>query len=178
MIKSYSRKGDTMEYLKIGQIVNTRGIKGELKIKSFTDFQTDRYQSGSKVYVFYEGEYLEFTVKKYYSFKNQDILVFKNHEDINLVEKYKGSDIYTLADNETTLYEDEFHISEIIDLDVYQNEKLVGKVIDVKEYPQGDYLVIETKDSQNKLVPFHDEFIINIDLDENRIEIVEMEGLL
>ena len=167
-----------MEYLKIGKILNTRGIKGELKIKPLTDFQEDRYKQGNKVYILFENKYLEFEVKKYRNIKNMDILVFKDNEDINLIEKYKGSYIYVLADSDITLYENEYHLSEIIDLDVYQNNNLIGKVYDVKSYPQGDYLDILLNNDKHALIPFRDEFVTDVNLDEAYIEVVEMEGLI
>jgi 16S rRNA processing protein RimM len=167
-----------MDYIKIGKILNTRGIRGEMKIKSFTDFQTDRYQVGKAIFIFFENEYLEFEVKNYRPYKKMDLLVLKNHEDINLIEKYKGSEIFVVADAETTLFEDEYHLSEIINLEVYQGDKLVGHIYDVKAYPQGDYLEILTLDEQKKLVPFRDEFVTLVDIEAERIEIIEMEGLL
>jgi 16S rRNA processing protein RimM len=167
-----------MDYIKIGKILNTRGIKGELKIKSLTDFQADRYQIGKIIYIYFENQYLEFEVKQYKSHNNMDFLVLKNYEDINLVEKYKGSEIYVSSDDETTLFEDEFHLSEIIDLEVYQDDILIGNVFDVKAYPQGDYLEILTLDGQKKQIPFRDEFVISVDLENERIEIINMEGLL
>ena len=54
-----------MEYICIGKIVNTHGIKGELKISSYSDFDRERYQKGNTVYVRFEGNYLPFTVKTY-----------------------------------------------------------------------------------------------------------------
>ncbi|XFA98858.1 ribosome maturation factor RimM [Candidatus Izemoplasma sp. B36] len=167
-----------MEYLKIGKILNTRGIKGELKIKPLTDFQEDRYKQGNKVYILFKNKYLEFEVKKYRNIKNMDILVFKDNEDINLIEKYKGSYIYVLADSYITLYENEYHLSEIIDLDVYQKSNLIGKVYDVKSYPQGDYLDILLNNDKHALIPFRDEFVTDVNLEKAYIEVVEMEGLI
>ena len=167
-----------MEYMKIGRILNTRGIKGELKIKSFTDFQDDRYKKGNKIYIYFQDEYLEFEVKKHYKFKSLDLLLLKDYEDINLVEKYKGFDIYVDSNSQTTLFEDEYHLSEILGLKVYQNNKELGKVVDVKTYPQGDYLDILTNLNKHSLIPFRDEFVINVNIEKKFIEIVEMEGLI
>lgn len=167
-----------MEYFKIGSIVNTKGIKGELKVKSLTDFQEDRYKKGNSVFILYKNQYQEFIIKNYKPYKNLDLITLKNNEDINLVEKYKGCDIFVSIDSDTTLYEDEYHISEIIDLEVYQAGKLVGVITDVFTYPQGDYIEIRTNDKNRKLVPFRDEFVIEENLEEGYIEIIEMEGLL
>jgi len=168
-----------MEYLKIGKIINTKGIKGELRVKPLTDFQTDRYKKGNTIYVFFGNEYLEFKVKSYKPYKNLDLLILNGYEDINLVEKYKGSEIFVTNESETTLYDDEYHISEILDLDVYQGDKLIGVISDVIAYPQGDYIEIESAiDKIRKIVPFRDEFILETNLEEGYLVIIEMEGLL
>ncbi|MBN2541184.1 MAG: 16S rRNA processing protein RimM [Bacilli bacterium] len=167
-----------MEYIKIGTIVNTKGIRGELKVQSFTDFQEDRYRTGNTIYIFYDNEYLPFQVKAYSPYKNQDLLVLKDHEDINLVEKFKGSDVYVPEEAETTLFEDEYHVNELLELDVYQNSNLVGTIANVVAYPQGDYLDILQESGKHSLVPFRDEFVLEVNLDEGYVEIIEMEGLL
>ncbi len=167
-----------MEYIKIGKILNTRGIKGELKIRPLTDFQTDRYQVGKTIYIFFNNEYLKFEVKRYKSHNKMDLLILKDNEDINLIEKYKGSEIFVSADSETTLYEDEYHLSEIIGLEVYQNDILIGHISDVKSYPQYDYLEIKTLKEVKKLIPFLDKFVTSVDLETERIDLVDMEGLL
>ena len=167
-----------MEYLKIGKIVNTRGIRGEMKIKPLTDFQEDRYKIGNTVYILFEGTYIPFVIKKYNSHKNLDFVILKDNEDINLIEKYKGSDIYVDSDSEITLYEDEYHLSELVDIDVFQSNLNIGRVVDVLEYPQGDYLVIEKHNGERKSIPFRDEFILEIDIENKTIKIIDMEGLL
>ena len=167
-----------MEYLKIGEIVNTRGIKGELKIKSFTDFQEDRYKKGNKVYIKFENKYLEFEVLKYRNISNIDVLLFKDNEDINLVEKYKGCEISVIDDSEITLFEDEYHISEIIGLKVYQSKKNIGEIYGVVNYPQGDYLDIMLESGKHSFIPFRDEFVLEVNTEDEFVEIIDMEGLI
>lgn len=167
-----------MEYYKVGKIINTRGIKGELKVKSLTDFTSDRFATGNTVYVKKANDYIPFKVKSFNSVNHQDILVFDKNEDINLVEQYKGCDLYVDDTNETTLYEDEYHLSEILGVEVYQKDQLVGIVDDVKDYPQGDYLDVVLESGKHALIPFRDEFILDVDLENNRIDVVDMEGLI
>ncbi len=167
-----------MEYIKIGRIMNTKGIRGELKIQTQTDFPEDRFGKGNTIYLFFQNKYLPFEVLSFAPYKNQDLLILKDLQDINLVEKYKGCDIYVPSDSETTLYEDEYHVNELLDLDVYQNNTLVGVVANVLNYPAGDYLDVLQESSKHSLIPFRDEFIIEVNLEEGFIEIVEMEGLL
>jgi len=167
-----------MDYVKIGTIVNTRGIHGELKVRSLTDFQSDYYQPGNEIYILYQDKYLSVNVKRHQFFKNQDLIILNDYEDINLVEKFKGSDVFVNADQEMTFAEDEYHISEIIGLKVYQAGKMIGEVSDVREFPQGDYLEVLQTSGKKSLIPFRDEFVIDFSLNDETIEIVDMEGLL
>lgn len=162
-----------MEYFKCGTILKTHGIKGDLKIKPLTDF--NRFFKGSHLYVLFKDEYIEEEVVKSVTFQNGFLISFKGKEDINLVEKYHGCDIY-VKDIDRGELESGYYYSEIIGLLCYnQHDKLVGKVINIIEYPHAKYLEIET-DKKKCLVPFIDEFII--DVKEDRIIINEIEGLL
>lgn len=137
--------------------------------------QADRFKPGNKIYLNENNNFIELTIKSHTIHKNQDMLVFKDYEDINKIEKYKGYDLFVPIDQEVFLDENEFFIEELIGLKVYQGDVLKGVVKDIVTYPQGDYLVVETE-TGDKLVPFHDEFIES--QDEEKISVVEMEGLL
>ena len=166
-----------MEYVLIGKILNTFGIKGELKVASYTDFDDERFKKNTKVYV--GDKYLEFTVKSYRNHKGFILLTFKDHEDINLVEKYKNCLIYKSSKDIKPLKKGEYYFSDLKDLDVYVNDKLVGKVLKVEEGIKHNNLrVIKNDDNKEYLVPFIPVFILNVDLDNKRIDVLEMEGLL
>ena len=77
--------------------------------------------------------------------------------------------------NETLVYD---HISEIIGLKVYQAEKLIGTVFDIKDYPQGDYLDILLETKKHAYIPFRDEFVTDVDIEKEYVKIIEMEGLI
>ena len=106
-----------MEYICIGKIVNTHGIKGELKISSYSDFDRERYQKGNTVYVRFEGNYLPFTVKTYRTHKGHALVSFENHLDINLVEKYKTCEVYISRVDRKPLQNGKYYRDEIIGLE-------------------------------------------------------------
>ena len=166
------------DFILIGKIVNTHGIKGEIKLFSLTDFKNERYHKQNKTYIDFNGEKVFVKIKSFRPHKGFDLIVFEGLEDINLVEKYKGSLLYTENKKVEILLENEFHLSDLIGLDVYQNSKMVGKVESIRNYPQGDYLEIRTLNSDIKLVPFIKEFVFEVNLKTKSISIVEMEGLL
>ncbi len=162
----------------IGKIVNTRGLNGELKILSETDFKEQRYSGKRNLYIFFGGNYLPVKVESYRIFKGLDIVKFKDLDDINKVEKYKGSSLFA----EDILIEldnpNEFHVAQLIGLKVMQNKLVIGSVESIRELPQGDYLNILKLDGTISPIPFRDEFILSLDLDTGTVEIVDMEGLL
>ncbi|MBQ6149142.1 MAG: 16S rRNA processing protein RimM [Oscillospiraceae bacterium] len=166
-----------MDYVIIGKIINTFGIKGELKIASCTDFVKERFAKDSTVYV--GEEYLPFTVNSCRSHKGFLLVSFKDHEDINLVEKYKNMFIYKAKKDIPPLKQGEYYFSDLRDLDVYVEGELVGKVLRVEEGIRNNNLRIRKEEDQKEyLVPFLEVFIENVDLEKKRIDIRKMEGLL
>jgi len=160
-----------MEY-KIGIIKNTHGLKGEIVVKSTTDFE--RFAKDKTIYFYEKGEKTFLTIKKTYNSKKGLIVLFTGYEDINLVSSFKGKELYT--DEEPSLTEDEYHEDDIIGKDVYNQEgSFIGKVKNVMDVPQG-YIIRIQLDDKEALVPFNDYFIISVNSD--KIVINEIEGLL
>ncbi len=165
-----------MEYILIGKVVNTFGIKGELKVYPYTDFIEERFKKGSKVYL---GEdYLPFVVKSYREHKGMLLVLFEANEDINLVEKYKDYEIYK-AKEDIEMLQDGYYFRDLKDLDVYVENEAIGKVLQVEEGITANNLrILKNSDQKEYLVPFLPVFVENVDLDQKRIDIVKMEGLL
>lgn len=164
-----------MDFVKIGKIVNTFGIKGELKIDSYTDFIDERFKKDTTVYV---GEdKLPFVMLNHRIHKDFLIISFKDNEDINLVEKYKNMYIYKSQDDIKPLKKGEYYFSDLKDLDCYVNDTNVGKVINVEPGIKYNYLrILIGKDE--KLVPYLPQFVDGVDLDNKKIMIKDIEGLL
>ncbi len=162
----------------IGKIVNTHGLKGEVKVKSFTDFKSQRYSKTNDTYIFFQEAYYPVRIKSFRTHQGFDYLVFMNHEDINLVERFKGCDLFAENTTPTGLKANEYLPSDLIGLSVSQGENLVGTVCDIRTYPQGDYLEVVDNNNKKSLIPFRNPFIISVNLDDKTIHIVEMEGLV
>ena len=163
-----------MDGLIVGKILNTHGLKGELKVKDLSDF--DRFYKGSKLYIEYKNDYIEVKVLSVKDYDNSLLVTFENYNDINLVEKYKGSMIWIDKKDLEELGEDEYYFHELIGLDVYNEAlELKGKVLEVREIPQGEMLVLNIN-GKNKFIPFRKEFIKSVSSD--KIIIHEIEGLL
>ena len=166
-----------MEYVTIGKILNTFGIKGELKVDVYTDFPEDRFKKGSVVYI--GEEYLPFKVLTYREHKGFMLLLLEDNEDINLVEKFKGMYLYKSKDDIKPLENGEYYFSDLKDLDVYIDDKKIGKVLRVEEGLRNNNLrVLKDEDNKEYLIPFIPVFIRNVDLDKKRIDVNWIEGLI
>ena len=164
-----------MEYIKIGKIINTFGIKGELKLDVYTDFINERFKKDSLVYV---GEdKIAFTIKNYKIHNDFLLIQSKDNENINLVEKYKNMYVYKSKDDVKPLKEGEYYFSDLINLNVFVDDKQIGKVIKVESGISSNYLRVKINNDE-KLVPFLPAFILKVDLINRRIDIKNIEGLL
>ncbi|MCR5114035.1 MAG: ribosome maturation factor RimM [Acholeplasmatales bacterium] len=163
-----------MKFYKCGHIMTTHGIRGALKIKNLSDF--DRFFKGSRLYILYNDDYVMVKVK---SVSTQDahlLVTFENLEDINLVEKYRNTDIYVSElDRANELSENEYYFSDLIGKEVEnQNGEARGIVKEVREYPVCHYLVVRYND-KDSLIPFQERFVK--DVTDTKIIINEIEGL-
>ena len=164
-----------MNYYKCGHIMTTHGLKGDLKIKNLSDFE--RFKKGNQLYILHNDEYIPVIVNKVSTYKGDTLLVsFKDLLDINLVEKYHSDDIYVSdIEREADELDGDYYYSDLVGKNVVnQNGDARGKVLEIKELPQCDYLVVQYN-GKNSLVPFIDEFVL--DVTDNDIVINEIEGL-
>ncbi|MBU5669006.1 ribosome maturation factor RimM [Peptoniphilus sp. MSJ-1] len=156
----------------IGKIINTHGIKGELKIDPYT-FDTNRFSKLDRVYV---GDDLEkFYIKKVRT-NNFVYLVFKDNENINNVEHLKGSFIYIDDEERLELSKDQYYVSDLIGKEVYDtSDNYIGILKDVLEYPANDIFLIESEDKEIYQIPAVKEFIKSVD---SVIKIKIIEGMI
>lgn len=161
-----------MEYIYIGDIVNTHGIKGEVRIISDFKYKENIFKSGFNLYIG-KGHTKE-VINTYRKHKNYDMVTFVGINDINDVLKYKGMKVYV---NRNELSIDGILDEDIIGMTVYSKNKEIGNVTEIMKSVANDILVIE-KDGNRYLVPYIDEFVENIDAEEKIITIKEIEGLL
>lgn len=161
-----------MNYIYIGDIVNTHGIKGEVKILSSFKFKSSVFIKGTFLYVGKDKIKLE--INSYRKHKMFDMVTFTGINDINDVLRYKGESVY-IDKNEVII--DGILNEDLIDMSVYGDDSFVGHVTGVLNNGLYDILVIENNNSKS-LVPNIDEFVLNIDVDNKRIDINIIEGLI
>lgn len=166
------------EYFEIGQIVNTFGIKGFVKVNPFTD-DMERFAELKSVLVVKNKELIEMQIEEIKYQKNVVLIKFKGIEDINMAEKYKGCYIKIKRENARKLPEDTYFIADLIGMQVYDEQgNLLGKVNDIYNNKVHDIYVIKDDLGKQILLPSTKEVIKQIDMDNDRIVVHLIEGLV
>lgn len=162
-----------LKYVYLGKIVNTHGIKGEVRILSDFLYKDVVFQKHRKFYI---GKHkIEEKMNTYRTHKQYDMVTFEGITDINEVLKYKGEDIYiNRADIEIDGYVNE----DLIGLEVL-SDHLIGTVIQVRQMKKQRLLEVKSPNRDRVyLIPMVDAFVKKVDLDNNKIIIEEIEGLI
>ncbi|HZK57812.1 MAG TPA: ribosome maturation factor RimM [Clostridia bacterium] len=162
--------------LKVGKIVGTHGIKGDLKVFPLTDYM-ERFEELNWVYM--DGGSKKFYIKGVKYMPTVVLLSFEGYEDIDSVKKFK--DRYLLIDGtqRRNLPEDTYYMADIIGMDIYTVEnKYIGKVKDVVQTGSGEVYVIEDENDKEIMIPAVKEFIPEICLEEGKIIIDPIEGMM
>lgn len=165
------------EYLELGQIVNVKGLKGEVKLNSFAEDNTV-FERLSKVYLKLKGNVSEKEIQKVGYNKNQVILKFKDCDSIDEAEALRNSYLLVKRTDLEELPEGVFYIADLIGLDVYADDgEYLGKVDDIYSTGANDIYVVKNEMGKQKLLPGIDDVIKNIDLDNAKITVHLIEGL-
>ncbi|ADM37698.1 ribosome maturation factor RimM [Bacillus spizizenii ATCC 6633 = JCM 2499] len=171
----------TKRWFNVGKIVNTHGIKGEVRVISKTDFAEERYKPGNTLYLFMDGsnEPVEVTVNTHRLHKQFHLLQFKERQSLNEVEKLKNAIIKVPEEDLGELNEGEFYFHEIIGCEVFTEDgELIGKVKEILTPGANDVWVIGRKGKKDALIPYIESVVKYIDVSEKKIEIELMEGLI
>ena len=166
------------EYFEIGQIVNTFGIKGFVKVKPFTD-DLERFEELKSVFVVKSKELIEKQIEEVKYHKNLVLIKFKGIEDLNMAEKLKGCYIKINRKDARKLPEDTYFIADLIGANVYDEDgNLLGKVDDIYNNKVHDIYVIKDDLGKQILLPSTKEVIKDIDIDNDKIVVHLINGLI
>lgn len=164
-------------YVEIGKIVNTFGIKGELKIVSESDFVDYRYAVGKTIFFKIRNTIKEFKVSSYRVHKGNILITINEMYDINQVECFIGCEVLADKNDTPPLEEGEFYIDDMVGLKAYSEDgELLGIVCDVIIIPYNDLLEIELLSGKKVLIPYVDEYIKDIQEDKIVVKLLEVEN--
>ena len=165
------------DILEIGQIVNTRGLRGEVKVNSFSE-DKQRFEKLSTILVKNKKEFVEYEIQKVTYSKNQVVLKLKGIDHIDYAEKLKNLYIYVKKEDLGKLPEGVYYIADLIGLDVYTKlGEYLGKVDDILKTKANDVYVVRSELGVLKYLPNIPEVIIKKDLLNEKIIVNLPEGL-
>lgn len=167
---------EKLTVFRIGQIVNTQGLKGEVRVYPYTD-DINRFD---ELEYFYIDKNLnnKYEVERVRYKGNMVIMKIKDIDSIELAEKLKTKNMYIGREQGRELEEGEFFVSDLIGLDVFtvDGEK-VGVLKDVLQHAINDVYVISSGEKEY-LIPSIEKFVPTIDLDQNKMIIDPIKGML
>lgn len=152
-----------MDYILIGKIVNTHGIKGELRLLSDFDKKEIVFKPNFNIYI--GNSYIKETINTYRHHKMFDMITLKGYNNINEVLKYKYENVYVKR-SDLNLNENDYLLDDLIGMKVIDNNEVIGKVID---YNQGSNVLLKVSGVKEFYIPLVDEYVINVDLKNKEI---------
>jgi 16S rRNA processing protein RimM len=167
--------------LNIGKVVNTHGIKGEIKVYPQTDFPEVRFKVGNKLTMFSPegGQPITIEIVASREQKKMYVLKIKGFDNINQVEKYKGWEIKTSEADRVELEEGEYYLRDIIGCMVETDEgETLGTITDVLSPAANDIWVVKLASGKELLLPVIDEVVLEVDIAARKVKVYLMEGLL
>lgn len=170
-----------MEWYNVGKIVNTHGIKGEVRVISQTDFPEERYEPGSELAVFMpkSKQPVRVTVTSHRRHKNFDLLTFEGYPTINDVEKFRDGILKVSEKELTELEEHEFYYHEIIGCRVVTAAgESIGTVTEIIETGANDVWTVTPEEGKPHYIPYIEDVVKEVNIEDKVITIELMEGLL
>jgi len=173
------READNMQKnLEIGQIVNTFGIKGFVKVNPFVD-DISRFDNLKKVFVKSNKTLKEMQVEEVKYHKNMVLIKFKGIDRVEEAELFRNSYLEVDRENAIDLEDGEYFIADLLGLDVVTDEKKsLGKLEDIFNTGSNDIYVVKSEDGKQLLLPAISDVIKEINLEESKIVVHLLEGLI
>lgn len=169
------------KYYQVGKIVNTHGIRGEVRVIATTDFTDNRFKKGTQLVVEMPTGFTPVTVATMRQHKQFYLLQFEGYGNINDVEPFKGHNLKVAASQRADqLAADEYYYGDIIGLEVIEEADgtSYGKVNEILNPGPNDVWVIKKRGRQDLLLPFLKSVIKRIDLDAGKAYVEVPEGLI
>ena len=164
--------------LEIGQIVNTFGIKGMVKVKPFTD-DIRRFDQLKTVYVEKNSTKTEYEIEEVKYHKDMVLIKFKGIDKVEQAEMLRNSYLTVSRDSVEKLEEGRYYIVDLLGLEVYTDEQvLLGTLEDIFNTGSNDIYVVKDKQGKQILLPAIQDVIKQIDIENKKIIVHLLPGLI
>ena len=144
-----------------------------------TDFAEERFKKGNKLTLFDKKDQfvMDVEIASHRKAKNFDIIKFKGMYHINDIEKFRDFSLKVAEENLTDLEDGEFYYHEIIGLEVYENDVLLGTIKEILQPGANDVWVVKRKGKRDLLLPYIPPVVLGIDIEQGRVDVEIPEGL-
>ncbi|MBL0388869.1 ribosome maturation factor RimM [Tumebacillus sp. ITR2] len=165
----------------VGHLVNTQGVRGEVRVVSRTDFDDVRFKSGSTVLLVHPNfqKPIELKISSSRPHKQFILLTFEGHFNINDVEKYKGGDLMVREQDLVELPENTYYIYQLIGCQVVTDEgEVLGVLKDVLQPGANDVYVVKPPKGKDILLPVIPSCVLDVDVENKKVLVHILPGLL
>ncbi len=161
-----------MDYISVGKIVNTHGIKGELRILSDFELKNQIFIIGKNIYI--GDSFIKEEIASYRKHKEFDMITLKDYNNINQVLKYLRKQVYVKRED---LNIDKYLMTDLIGFDVYLKEQKIGKIIDFVYNGSNKLLVVEGL--KKFYIPMVEDFVNKVDINNCKVDVTDnVKGLI
>lgn len=165
------------QFLQVGVISSTHGIRGEVKVFPTTD-DPSRFKKLKKVLLDEGKERLELEVQSVKFFKQFVIVKFKGIDNINDIEKYKGKGLFVPREDAVPLDDDEYYIADLIGMEVFTGDGHFGVVKDVMETGANEVYIVESDEHGEVLIPAIRQCVLDVNVEEKKMLVRLLDGLI
>lgn len=180
------------DYLSVGTMVNTHGVRGEIKVtpatsdvsrfeyllRMFVDMSPSGVGRGDKVSPDMKTPLREYFVEGVRYHKNSVLLKLRGVDDLTAAEAFKGREIWVSREDARELDEDEWFICDLLGMEVLEEGVLLGKLVDVLQTGSNDVYVTRDEAGREILIPALHDVILTVDLEAKRMTVKLPDGLL
>ncbi len=167
------------KYLEIGQIVNTFGVKGMVKVKPFTDDTKKRFDNLKKVYIQNKNTRKEYEIEEVKYHKEMVLIKFKGVESLDEANLLRNYYLVVDRDKEEPLEEGTYYIVDMIGLEVYTDEgEKLGILDDVFNSGSSDIYVVKNELGKQILLPAIEDVVKKIDIEQRKMIVHLIPGLM
>ncbi|MFJ5622138.1 ribosome maturation factor RimM [Peribacillus loiseleuriae] len=167
-------------WFNVGKIVNTHGIKGEVRVISKTDFGEERYKPKNVLHLFKGNDKpMALTIESHRKHKNFDLLTFEGYYNVNMAESLRDGILKVPETQLGQLDENEFYFHEIIGCMIFTDAgEEIGQIHEILTPGANDVWVVKGKKGKDVLIPYIKQIVKEVDVANKKIIITPMEGLL
>jgi len=167
-----------VKYFEVGQIVNTFGIKGQVKVVPYTD-DIERFDELKQIYIDRKDELQLFQIEQVTYHKNMVILKLKGIDTMEEAQKYKNCYLKIDRKDAKKLPEGTYFIADLLGLEVYtDDDKLLGRLDDIYNNGSSDIYVIKDDKGKQILLPAIPDVLKKVDLENDKVIVHIIDGLL